>query len=154
MKKISLTQGKVALVDDIDYEYLNQWKWCASRNSNTFYAQRRIRKDGGKWTTTSMHQVLAKRLSFKHQADHINGNGLDNQRSNLRDSTNKQNQENRGVPNNNTSGCKGVHWYKRYSKWQSRICHNGERIHLGYFDSLEYAMKARLEAEDKYFTHT
>ncbi len=152
MKKIKLTQGKVALVDDIDYEYLNQWKWCASKDGNTFYAKRNI-KQNGKWTTISMHQVLAKRLDFKDSADHKNKNGLDNQRSNLRPATQKQNLENLGIPKNNTSGHKGVYWYKRYLKWTAKIRHNGKHIHLGYFDKIEDAIHARKIGEDKYFTH-
>jgi len=152
MKKIKLTQGKVALVDNRDYEYLNQWKWCAHRGSKTFYARRSINKDG-KWTTISMHQVLAELMDFEYRADHINRNGLDNQRKNLRDATSKQNNENSRIRKDNTSKYKGVSWYKRKSKWQVQIRHYGKQIHLGLFDRLKDAVKARKKAEEKYFTH-
>ena len=153
MKEIPLTQGKVALVDDIDYEFLNQCKWCANKQRNTFYAQRATRKPDGKWTTISMHQALAERLGFKHQADHINRNGLDNQRHNLRDATTKQNNENAGLRSDNTSGYKGVSCHKDGSKWRARIFHNGKDKHLGLFDKLEDAVAARKAGEEKYFTH-
>lgn len=152
MKKIPLTQGKFALVDDIDYEYLSQWKWYANRCRNTFYARRNDYKDG-KQTTVLMHKVISNRLRFKHRADHINRDGLDNRRRNLRDATVKQNNENTRRRRDNTSGHRGISWCRRKSKWWARIQHNGKRIHLGYFDKLEDAIAARKEAEKKYFTH-
>lgn len=151
MKKIPLTQGKFALVDDIDYEYLSQWKWYAAKIGKTFYAGR-TNREGGK-RTIYMHQVLAERLGFKHRADHVHGNGLDNRRSKLRDGTQKQNSENRGLSRNNTSGHLGGYWHKQSSKWQARIQHNGKHIHLGLFEALKDAIKARKEGERKYFTH-
>ncbi len=153
MKKISLTQGKVTLVDDIDYEYLNQWKWYAAKDGNTFYAIRTIKRNG-KQTTIHMYQVLAKRLDFQDSADHKNRNGLDNQRSNLRNATQKQQRENQGIPKNNTSGHKGICWDKQRSKWRAQIGHNGKCIYLGLFDNIEDTVKARKEAEEKYFTHS
>jgi hypothetical protein len=155
MKKIPLTQGKFAIVDDEDFEFLNQWKWHAHKGGNTFYAERNIRKSDGKKTTIAMHQVLAKRLGFKHRADHIDGNGLNNQKSNLQDLTNKQKQnaEKQRLSKNNTSGHKGVCWFKRDSKWLARIRHNGKGTHLGLFDKLEDAIAARKDGERKYFTH-
>lgn len=152
MKKIPLTQGQFALVDDEDYEFLNQWKWYVYKNGSTFYAKRNI-KCNGKWTTIYMHQILAELMNFKENVDHINRNGLDNQRSNLRPATNKENCENRGMFKHNTSGYKGVSWHKQHSKWMAYIKHNSKHIHLGYFDKIEDAVKARKTAEKKYFTH-
>lgn len=154
MKEISLTQGKVTLVDDIDYEYLNQWKWCAWKTRNTFYAVSSIWKDG-LTITFYLHRLLAKRLGYDLNltVDHINRDGLDNQRYNLRPATIKQQSENTRVPRDNTSGYKGVSWKKDKAKWRSRICHYGKHLHLGYFDNIEGAIQARKEAEKKYFTH-
>lgn len=152
MKEIPLTQDKFALVSDKDYKYLSQWKWYALCNRGSYYAARKIRV-GKKQTTLYMHQALAERLGFKHRADHVNQNGLDNRRLNLRDATNKQNAENQKLRKNNTSGHKGVYWDKQKSKWRPRICHNGRKISLGLFETLEDAIKARKEAEKKYFTH-
>lgn len=153
MKKIKLTQGKFAWVDDEDYEYLNQWKWHVKKDEKTFYAQRSIKRNG-KWTTIKMHQVLAELMGITERMDHINRNGLDNCKNNLRPATHKQSAENRGMFKNNTSGYKGVCWYKRYLKWYAYIRHNDEQIYLGYFNKKEDAVKARKAAEKKYFTHT
>lgn len=152
MKKIPLTQDKFALVDDEDYEYLNQWKWCATKNRNTFYAVRTIRQNGKK-ITIRMHRVLTKQMSFQNQTDHINRNGLDNRRKNLRDATNKENAENQQLRKDNSSGYKGVVWRKDRLKWHARIQHNNKFIHLGLFNKIEDAVKARKKAENKYFTH-
>jgi hypothetical protein len=87
MREIFLTQDKIALVDDEDFEYLNQWKWCANKGSNTFYAMR----SGG----IMMHRVLLN-LSFgdKRVVDHIDRNGLNNQRKNIRVVTCSENYRN------------------------------------------------------------
>lgn len=153
MKKIKLTQGKSAWVDDCDYEYLNQWKWCTHKKGKTFYAARNIKRNG-KRTIIYMHQVIAKRTGIKGIADHENQDGLDNQRSNLRPVTKKENCENQGISKNNTSGHKGVSWHKQNSKWQASIRHNYKLIHLGYFDKVKDAVKTRKIAEKKYFTHS
>jgi hypothetical protein len=99
-----------------------------------------------------MHQVLAKQMGFKHRADHIDGNGLNNQKHNLQDLTNKQNLEKQRIAKNNTSGHKGVSWFKQTSKWRAQIRHNGESEYLGLFDKLEDAIAARKDGERKYFT--
>ena len=95
MKEIVLTQGKVALVDDEDHEYLNQFKWCAANNGGTFYAIRKACYDG-KWITERMHRVLFDIPPGK-EIDHIDHNGLNNQRSNLRIVTRQQNKFNASV---------------------------------------------------------
>ena len=83
--------------------------------------------------------------------DHINGNGLDNRRENLRIVTQQQNAFNRAIQTNNTSGHKGVSLVKRNNKWLARIGFNGKRIVLGTFDSYEEAVEARKIAEIKYY---
>lgn len=153
MARIELTQGQTALVDDEDYEYVSQWKWHARRDGNTFYAVRRPYKGGKQQKIVYMHKIVAQRLGIKGIADHINGNGVDNRRSNLRQATNKQNIENQRLQRCNKSGHRGVCWFKRDSKWQASIKHNGRNIHLGRFDSIEDAVSARRKAEKKYFTH-
>lgn len=154
MKQILLTQGKVAWVDDCDYEYLNQWKWHTLYNGNTFYAARKSSRKQGKRKTIYLHQVLSKRLGFDIDltVDHINQDGLDNRRCKIREATPKHQVENRGLQKNNTSGHKGVRWHKRDSKWEAYIGNNGKLINLGYFDTLEDALAIRKQAEEKYFT--
>jgi hypothetical protein len=85
--------------------------------------------------------------------DHINGDSLDCRKSNLRKATNQQNSMNHGEPINNTSGVCGVSWKKDKQRWKAYITVNRKQIHLGYFkeDEFELAVKARKEAELKYF---
>lgn len=155
MRTIALTQGKVALVDDMDYEFLNQWKWCASRKREAFYAVRHTSRTQGKRKLIYMHRVVDELggIDTQNMVDHINRNGLDNRRLNLRSATRKQNAENQGLASDNTSGFRGISWYKRDSKWQASIRHQGKGINLGRFDKLEDAVAARQEAEELYFTH-
>ena len=83
--------------------------------------------------------------------DHINGNPLDNRKCNLRICTIQQNGMNRKVASNNNSGCTGVSKVKRYNKWQANIGYKGKSYYLGLYDTKEEAIKARKEAEKKYF---
>jgi len=149
MKKILLTQGKYALVDDSDYDFLNKWKWCANKLGNTYYAVRNSPRIKGKGKTILMHRVIMD-LSIGMEVDHIDGDGLNNQRKNLRVCTHLQNLKNRGIPKGNKSGYKGVSFYKRVKKWVAFIGVNGKNIGLGYFLTKEDAYKAYCDACIKY----
>lgn len=136
MKEILLTQGKTALVDDADFEYLNQWRWFASKNRNTFYAVRHepyfengIRRKKG----VSMHRVILELSDPKIQGEHQDGNGLNNQRYNLRPATNSQNQKNRRHKTVGTSKYLGVYWHKKGGMWVARIVIEGKQEYLGCF---------------------
>lgn len=161
MKEIELSQSKVALVSDEDYEYLMQWKWkyVSSGSKKTGYAVRYVYEgvvDGKtKNKTVMMHREVAKRmnLDLTHLIDHRDRNGLNNSRENLRSATNKQNQENCTF-RNNTSGHRGVSWCKKRRKWSAKIQHNKVRYSLGYYENKDDAVKARKEAEKKYYTHS
>lgn len=85
--------------------------------------------------------------------DHINGDTLDNRRSNLRECTNTENCRNRADNYNNKSGYKGVFWYThcKTPKWVANITVDRKKIHLGYFENIEDAIEARRKAEEKYF---
>src|SRR3990167_558613 len=147
MKKILLTQGKFALVDDIDFKYLNQFKWCCYKDrSGGWYVQRR----NGKTTMYMNRSINNARKGVV--VDHKNGNGLDNQRENSRICTIAENVRNRrGLNKNNKSGFRGVCWSKSHKSWQVEIRLNKKAIWLGRFKSLIKASKKYDEAAIKYF---
>ena len=135
-KEIPLTRGKVAIVDDEDFEWLSQYKWCCNSNG---YAQRKVTING-KRATVLMHREIMQPPPDMH-IDHINGNRLDNRRCNLRIVTPQQNQFNRRIQSG-TSRFKGVYWQKEAEKWRARIRYNRKLIHLGLFDTEEEAAAA------------
>lgn len=148
MEEILLTRGKVALVDDEDYEWLNQYKWSANYIGGKFYAVRsgpRPQKE-----TIYLHRVVMGTPKGM-DVDHINGDGLDNRRSNLRLSTHTENLQNQRKRPNNTSGFKGVSWKKQDGKWRARITVNGKAVALGHFDDLEEAALAYDKAAIEHF---
>lgn len=148
MKEIKLTQGKVALVDDEDYEYLNQWKWYALKSRNTFYATRVVRV-GCKSMRFYMHRVIMKEPTLL--VDHCDSNGLHNYKSNLRECTRRQNGMNRKSNNNSTSIYKGVSYSIGIERWVAAIQINGKRKLLGKFlNEIDAALKYN-EAAKEYF---
>lgn len=145
MKEIVLTQNKVAVVSDQDFEWLNRWKWQYGSDG---YA-RRTALAGGKQILLAMHRQITgcpKGL----EVDHINRVRLDNRRENLRIVTRKQNSHNLGIRKNNTSGVAGVYWDKRKNKWKVHIMVDGKKMHLGYSKLLYVAAKIRKAADKKY----
>ena len=83
--------------------------------------------------------------------DHIDGNTENNFIDNIRPATNLQNAINQKIPLNNTSGHKGVSWHKQSSKWRAQISHNGKRIHLGSFETVEDAILKYEEKSEEFF---
>lgn len=152
MKKIKLSQGRVALVDDEDYEWLNQFTWFTTRSRDAFYASRRER--GVKNKKVKMHRMIMK-TPVHLQVDHIDHNGLNNQKSNLRNCTNSQNHMNEKPKRN--AKYKGVqHCVKKYKNSvyksiQSKIYVNGKSITLGTFKTERDAAIAYNNAAAEYF---
>lgn len=147
MKEIPLTHGAVALVDDADYELLSQWRWHVSTNG---YARAMI-KDAGAFRGVYMHRlIMGMAKEDKRQIDHVDRQKTNNQRSNLRICTHRQNHYNIGVRRDNAVGLKGVSWSASNRKWVSSIKVDGEQKWLGSFETPEQAHAAYRSAAVEY----
>jgi hypothetical protein len=101
-----------------------------------------------KGRTKFMHeQIIATTL----EVDHVNHDGTDNRKSNLREATHLENARNHKLYARNKSGVNGVHWHKGAHKWQAYVTHNKKQVHLGLFTSLHAAIAARRAAEVEYY---
>ncbi len=138
MKTIKLSQGKRTMVDDVYFDWLNQWKWFF----NGRYAVRTPHKLRGS-KVIRMHRVITK-VSDDMEVDHINGDKLDNRLINLRICTHSENCKNMKIYNTNTTGYKGVS--RRGNSWRSRIRVDGKLILLGTYDTPEKAAIAYNDA--------
>ena len=130
MKMIPPTQGKEALVDDEDYEYLKDHSWVLEKDHKTSYAGI-YPSVSGKRIHIPMHHVIMGKPEAGFQIDHIDGNGLNNQKSNLRVVTHRQNCQNRHQVK--ASKFPGVDFCKKRGLWRARILLNKKRLHLGRF---------------------
>ena len=133
MKLIPVSQNKFTMVDDEDFEWLNQWKWCLG-GGYAVRSHKRTRK-------ILLHRLLIK-IPKGMEVDHINNNPLDNQKNNLRIVTHHQNIFNTSMRKDNTSGFKGVSWQANISKWRVQIQIKKQKKHVGYFDDRLKAAKA------------
>lgn len=148
MKRISLTKGKVALVDNEDFERLSKYSWYAHQSEpHRYYAATREKKTG---KFLYMHRLIMD-IPSNLFIDHINGNRLDNRKSNLRMCTKSQNTLNKRLSKRNTSGYKGVSWSNTNQGWYSCIRNKGKTIPLGYYDDPIDAAKAHDKAAIKLF---
>jgi len=137
---IPLTQGQFAKVDTADYKWLMQWNWHAywSPDSKSFYAAAWVNKYHIK-----MHrEIMGLHYRDGKQVDHINGDSLDNRRSNLRIATHSQNQMNRKLQSNSVSGHRGVSFCKQTGLWKARFVINQKEVWIGRFATIEEAVAA------------
>lgn len=130
-----------------DYTLIKEYCWCIDREG---YVSTNLWDDDKK-KSIRMHRLIINVSDKKDEIDHINNNKKDNRKCNLRIVTRSQNGMNRGVQSNNKTGVTGVTFYEPYDKWNSQIALNGKHINLGYFSDFEDAVKARKEAEERYF---
>lgn len=139
-----------AIIDDSDADLLKT-RWCTQEVPNTVYVKHSTPRP--KQRSESMHSVimarmLGRKLEHHEEVDHIDRNGLNNTRSNLRIATVVQNQANARISKSNTTGFKGVRKHK--GKFMARISVNGNRLFLGMFATPELAHAAYMEAAIKY----
>lgn len=139
MKEIVLSNGMVALVDDEDYERLVLKNWSCLPNNSTVYAYRHIYQDGLNYVSLMHVEVIGKRVGFV--VDHIDRNGLNNQRTNLRHATYSQNRAN-SIAVKGVSKYKGVTWDEPNQKWRAKIRYDYRDYHLGRYVSEEEAARA------------
>ena len=145
------------LYDAEDHDKVSAHRWGVhkdyTKNKGKFYVTTSILHPDGGWYVRNGVKIQRRRFAlFVHRlimdapkgmhVDHINGNPLDNRKSNLRICTHAENQRNRGANKNNTSGYKGVHWSKTTKKWRAEIRHDNKSIHMGYFKTPEEAARA------------
>lgn len=149
-KEIKLTQGKCALVDDADFERLNQFKWCAVKARHLWYAIRSTGRRPNRKNVGMHNFVLPTEPGYT--PDHKDGNGLNNQRDNLRPATKLQQQGNKRKQAGCASKYKGVrpHASKR-NPWEAQIRRNGKLCHLGNFSTQELAARAYDAAAREFF---
>ena len=159
MKEIKLSQRNkksknrhlVALVDDEDYEYLNQWNWSGEKHRNTFYAHR-VDTTGEKNIKIKMHRLLAGVTDSRILVDHKDGNGLNNCKHNIRACNASQNSMNRKVyTKKKSSKYKGVHYREKGDFWIASIGARENRHYLGCFEFEKDAAIAYNKAAEKLY---
>jgi hypothetical protein len=144
-KLIPLTQDKFAVVDPQDYPHLSRYKWTAAKSPNTFYA---VRSDRDK--QIRMHRQITG-APPNLVCDHIDHNGLNNRKSNLRLCTRSQNARNQRPQTGRSSKYKGVSWHKLDKRWHARAHSNQITHHLGSFKNELDAAKAYDEKAKELF---
>lgn len=142
--KIPLSQNKHTVIDDDDLYLAEQFNWNAKQDKQTFYAKTNIKRpDTAKYTTIHLHRLIMKAKQGE-QIDHINGDGLDNRKSNLRIVTPRGNSQNLHIPK--TSKYPGVYWSESLKKWVAQITVKGKGIQLDSYLKEEDAYKMYFKA--------
>ena len=133
MKEIQLTKGKIALVDDEDFDRINNYKWQSHLRFNYYYASRKSSRLLGKRKTIYMHREILNINDPNIHIDHISHDGLNNQKSNLRICTSSQNHANQKKHTNCSSIFKGVHWNTKKKRWISVLFMDRKVVHYKTF---------------------
>lgn len=144
--KVKLTKGKEAVIDNLDFDLISKYKWrYGFGGMGGEYA---VTGNGKGSPTIRMHRLIlgAKKGQI---IDHVDGNGLNNMRKNLRIVSSLESSQNKGIYKNNTVGQKGVYLHR--GKFEARIMVNDKRIYLGRFDTAKEAGVVYRQAELKYF---
>ena len=152
------TNGLTVIIDKCDEDISCQQSWFAIKKDHMFYVATNIYDKNltnkSKLKRVYFHRHILGEIPKGKVVDHINGDGLDNRRLNLRVVTQQQNKRNLGgALTNSKSGVRGVYWHKQRNKWAAAIRHNGKNISLGLYDDLEKAREARLKKEFELWDH-
>lgn len=139
MPKINLKEH-IAFVDEEDAHLFDKWHWYPHHVGTNIYVRGYIRGRREE-THTYLHRVLLGAVAGQ-EVDHINGNGLDNRKANLRFCTRSQNNANRQTTQSRSSPYKGVHFEKQTGKWRAEIHKDGKKYRLGRFERIEDAAEA------------
>lgn len=131
------------IIDVEDLDIIKQSSWSLTKGRHTNYCKSNL--------LGLLHRIILGVSDSSVIVDHINHNGLDNRKCNLRICTNQENICNCEIPKNNKSGCKGVYWAKDKQKWAVQVTINNKTKYIGRYDKLEDAIKARQEASEKYY---
>ena len=140
--QIELTHGKVAIIDDDNWDLVSGFKWRAVKGHNTWYALATSRRDGGGHRAVLMHRLLLGLTDPTIKTDHRDGDGLNNQRENIRACSDAENGRNRRKNVNNSSGFKGARWHKGAGRWVAQIWFNGKQKYLGLYSTPQEAHAA------------
>lgn len=144
-REIPLNKGYVAVVDAVDFEALSVFSWRSADDGHNVYARRSVRENG-RSCHVHMHRQILGLGSGTPLVDHIDGDGLNNRRENLRTATRAQNTRNRKLPATNTSGFKGVqvnrHCKRTGKPWLATVKFEGKCHSMGPFETVEAAAAA------------
>lgn len=143
--RVPLTRGAVAIIDARDVHLVEGRNWRLFLHEGRRYAAGVFIEEDGTRRSRTMHRVILAPPDGM-MTDHIDGNGLNNRRSNLCPATAEQNAWNSARPTTNKSGFKGVSWSKSRGVWRATIKHHGRQVYLGIFDDPEVAHQAYKEA--------
>lgn len=146
---VPLTRGYEAIIDAADVALVSGYNWCALVTQSAVYALRAERQSG-KLIRILLHRVILK-AETGCLVDHIDGNGLNNSRVNLRPANYAENSRNAKCHRNSVSGFKGVSWHAARGKWRARISVGRKETHLGLFESAERAHDAYCEAASRLY---
>jgi hypothetical protein len=143
---VPLTRGLEAIIDASDIPLVEGKNWAALVRGRKVYAGRSVWNNGTN-DCDLMHRTIAG-AEPDILVDHIDGNGLNNRRGNLRPASRSQNAMNADAHSDSLSGIKGVHWSKQHGRWKAEICARGKRKHIGLYDTpTEAAAAYRAAAE-------
>jgi hypothetical protein len=145
---VTLTKGYVAVIDAADVPLVEGFNWTALVRPHTVYAYRRLTIAGHSGPCLLLHRVILG-IEGDRQGDHIDCDGLNNRRANLRIATRSENQRNQRRSRTNTSGVKGVTWDIGTQKWRAQIKSDSGPRYLGVFQNIEDAVAAYATASEK-----